>query len=688
MNVRFLSVLSFVTALLFFFSSPAWCDENTAAKVYEVYDLGEIVVSEDAPAVREIAITNEITAEEIQATNSTTVSEALDHVPGLYVSTGRKAEPEVYMHGFKQHKTLILIDGVPYYETKYGMLDLNQIPTDIVAKIEVIKGAASVLYGANAEAGVINIITKAPTEKLALEANMEIGKNDYSRTSVSNGKKIGNYSYWLNYSHRQTDGWEMANAFDPVVGWYGHPKKETKRTYTVLEDGGVRNNSDSKSDAFWAKFGVEPTAGSKYYVNFHVIQSEKGQPPSLYENKHFASPPAFSQLARSENYDDWGVDLSGRQNITGKLTLRGKLFYHNHKDDYVSYTDPTYSTPMAVSSFEDFMTGASLFADYRAVEWDRVSCALHYKVDSHEQRDDTYLPFEESKSNTGSFAVENEFTLIENLSVVVGVSYDWFDVTDAQETDDDDHLADLETPGAKDALNPMIGVVYTLADSTKLFGSVAQKTRFPTLSELYGSSGNQELEKEQSINYTLGVSRTFFDVMSAELSLFHHDISDWISRDGPCGDGDYMNWGKITMSGVEFNTFLFPCDDLTLNAGYTYTDARDRSDGRLTDNVFDVPEHAVKLALQYTLPKAGTKIDMTGVYRAEVYSDLPTPQNPTDEEREADDYWLFGTRVTQPFGNHFEMYLTGENLFDLDYEQEYGFPGRGRTIACGLTAKF
>ncbi|MBW2557517.1 MAG: TonB-dependent receptor [Deltaproteobacteria bacterium] len=687
MNVRLLSALLLVFTLSLF-SNPGWCDENADAKDYEVYDLGEIVVSGKASAVRDIAVTNTITAEEIQATNSTTVSEALNHVPGLYVVTGRKSEPEIYMHGFKQHKVLVLIDGVPYYETKYGKLDLNQIPTDIVAKIEVIKGAASVLYGANAEAGVINVVTKAPTEKPAIGANVEFGENHYNKESVYNGMKIGKFSYWLNYSHQETDGWDMANGFDPVVGWYGNKKG---KAYAILEDGGVRNNSDSRTDAFWAKFGLEPTADSKYYVNLHVIQSEKGMPLSIRENKHnTASPtkPAFSQLARSENYDDWGIDLSGRQKITGKLTLREKLFYHNHTDDYVSYTDPTYSTPMSESTYKDYMAGGSLLADYKATEWDTLSCALHYTVDSHEQRDDAYLPFEESKSNTGSIAIENEFAMIKNLSIVVGVSYDWFDVTDAQENGDYDQVVeDSTTPGTKKAVNPMIGMVYTFADSTKLFGSVAQKTRFPTLSELYGKSGNQELNEEQSINYTLGISRTFFEFISAELSLFHHDVSDWISRDGPYGDNDYMNWGKITMSGVEFNTFISPIDDLTLNAGYTYTDARDRSDGRLTDNVTDVPEHALKFAIQYTVPRFKTRVDMTGVYRAEIYSDLPTSKYPT-LTNEADNYWLFGARITQPVSKYFELYVAGNNLCDYAYEEQYGFPGEGRSVICGLTAKF
>ena len=81
-----------------------------------------------------------MTAEEIKARNARTVAEALATTPGIRVSTGRKNEPNVSIHGFDQSKILVLIDGVPYYETNYGKLDLNQIPTDNIARIEVTKG--------------------------------------------------------------------------------------------------------------------------------------------------------------------------------------------------------------------------------------------------------------------------------------------------------------------------------------------------------------------------------------------------------------------------------------------------------------------------------------------------------------------------------------------------------------------
>ena len=692
MNVRFLSALLLVFILLFF-SSPAWSAGDADQPDYKVYTLGEILVSEEKPAVKEIAITNEVTAEDIKATNSRTVAEALSYVPGIQVTTGRKAEPNISIHGFGQGQTLILVDGVPYYETNYGKLNLDQIPADIIAKIEVTKGAPSVLYGPNAEAGVINIVTKKPSEKPSASASFEVGEKSYNRESVSHGMKTGIFNYWLNYTHSETDAWKMANSFDPRLGTT--TKKPGGKSQAILEDGSFRDNSDSESNSFWAKLGIEPNPDSEYYVNFHLIKTEKGMPSSISENSVFPNRPAFSQFGRIDKYNDWGIDLNGRQKVIDQLILKTNFFYHNHEDDYVSYNNQTYSTPLGISTYKDYLAGGNLLADYKPVEWNVLRAAVHFKVDSHRERDETYLPFAESLSHTGSIALENEFNLIENLSIVAGLSYDSFRVVKAKYNDTDGsgnliNQNDAASSNTKDAYNPMIGAVYTFADSTKLFGSVAKKTRFPTLSQLYSTkSGNPDLGAEQSINYTVGASHTFFDICRAELSFFHHDISDWISRDGPvCYGNTYQNWAEIKMYGFEFSSDIYPMEDLILKLGYTYNYARDKSHGHVTDNVTDVPEHKIDAQIQYTIPSLKTKLNLNGMYMAKTYSQLPTPSKPALEEREGDDYWLFGARITQPVMKYLEAYIAVNNMFDNDYEPDDGFPARGREIFCGITAKY
>lgn len=664
-------------------------------KGYEVFDLGEVYVTADRlPAVKEMTITTEISAEEIAATNSKTVAEALRFVPGVRISTGRKNEPNIQIHGFDQSRTLVLIDGVPYYETNFGRLDLSQIPIDNVAKIEVTKGVSSVLYGPNALGGVINIVTRKPSEKPSLEAILEAGENNTSKISFSHGMKSGIFNYWLNYAHQESGGFSLSDDYEARPGTI--IRKPGSTTEEFIEDGGLRNNSDYRSDSFWAKAGIEPDNASEYYLNFHYITREKGYPTSTDEVQVFTSRPAFAHFARITRYDDWGADLSGQKKFSDAVTIKAKLFYHNHLDDLTSFADKRFSRKIAVSRYKDYLAGGSLMADVLPYDWYIMRVSFIYRGDSHKERDDSYLPFAESFSYTGSFALENEFSMTKNASIVAGLGYDWFRVTEAERNITDKSTGDLlrqdklHKPDTMDELSPMIGVRYQMRDSTRLFASIARKVRFPTLQQLFSSkSGNADLSAEKSTTYTVGISQAFSDIAACQLSLFYYDISDFISRDapGPLG-GQYQNFADIDIYGVELSGDIYPFSDLVIHAGYTYDKARDRSDDRVTDNVVNIPEHKFDLGIKYTIPYILTSIDLTSSYVSDVFSQLPTSQRPTQEAIRAGDYFIVNARISRTFFRNYEAYLALNNLFDSDYESEAGFPAPGRNFHVGVTAKF
>ncbi len=688
--------LFLMISIVLVFDSPAFSEEaagTKGAEGYEAFDLGEIyVTAEKLPASKEVTVTTEITEEEIKATNSRTVAEALKYVPGVSVSTGRKNEPNIQIRGLDQSRALILIDGVPYYETNYGKLDLNEIPVDDVAKIEVIKGDASVLYGPNALAGVINIITKKPSEKPSAQAILEIGENGADKVSFSHGMKAGIFNYWLNYVHEKSNGWKMSDDFDPKIGTI--VRKPGPTTQVILEDGGFRNNSDFKSDSIWAKFGIEPNPDSEYYINFHYIDREKGVPPSTVSETVFPQRPAFSTLARVPRYDDWGIDLSGQQKVLEQLILKAKLFYHNHLDDYASFSDQTYSKQIALSRFKDYLAGGILSADFRPVDWNIVRFAFNCRGDSHKERDDSYLPFAEKFSYTGSVGLENEFNKVKNLSLVAGASYDWFNVTGAKENVTDKNTGnflrqeDQPKPDAMNEFDPMVGATYALNEYTRLFGSIARKVRFPTLQQLFSSKGgNIDLKAERSINYTLGVSRSFGNYASGEFALFYYDISDFITRDAPGTLGVYRNFAKISMLGFELTGQVNPLKDLFLSAAYTYDNARDRSEGRVTDNVLFVPEHKVDVNAYYIIPYVTTRMDLTALYVSDSFNQLPTPQSPNQEAIKTGDHFVMNARISKSFLKRYEAYVAINNIFDSNYESELGFPGPGRNFFVGVAVK-
>lgn len=684
-----LTVLIFAMVLA---AGPVGAKIAAAPSDHRVFSLGTIVVTGQDEEGSQVAIGNDVTAAEIVQTHSLTVPEALRFVPGVTVTTGRKNEPEIRIHGFDQHEALILIDGIPYYETNYGKLNLNQLPTGMIARIDVIKGAPSVLYGPNAMAGVINIITKKQTDRPTFSGTLEVGDYGNYHFAASHGNSLGKFKYWFQVDRRDMDGWRMSSDFNPREG--SIVSKPGGTTTAILENGGERNNSDYTQTSLWGKVGLELGPRTQYYLSAYFIDSQWGFPPSTVEETIFPDRPAFSGFARMDTYQDWGVDLSGEQAIGDSLTLRAKLFYHSHIDDYVSYSDATYSQKIAVSRFKDYFMGLALFADWQVFKQFTLRGAFHYRGDSHQERADEYLPFAEAFSYTGSVATEAVWRPFKGFSVVAGVSYDWFNITKSQanETDDDGNYVrteELETPGVKHSFNPMIGISYSLPDTTRFFASVARKTRFPTLQQMFsGRSGNIDLDPEYSINYTLGVSRSFGDIAFAQFSVFYHDVRDRISRDGPGPNAIYLNYAKIRMYGLEVGGNITPFTGLRLSLNYTYLHAQDDSDESPTDNVIGAPEHKVDLGITYTIPKLGTRLHLQGMFMAEQFDQLPTASNPDQDTLKTGSYFLANFKISQPLWDHFEIFAYINNIFDRDFESEYGFPGMGRNFWIGIRAQF
>jgi Outer membrane receptor proteins, mostly Fe transport len=292
--------------------------------------------------------------------------------------------------------------------------------------------------------------------------------------------------------------------------------------------------------------------------------------------------------------------------------------------------------------------------------------------------------------------MENEFTLIKNLAVVAGVSYDWFDIKGSNYNQTDKKTGELigqydnEAAPITHSFNPMGGLTYQIDKDTKLFTSVAKKTRFPSLQELYSSrSGNSDLKPEQSVNTTFGANHAFGNLAWVELAYFYHRISDWITNETSDPNSRNVNYGDIRMAGFELNTEFYPpgVKNLVLTFDYMYNRAKDHSQDHATDKVVNIPLHKFDVGLQYTVTRIGTRLDFNAIYVAQTYSQLPTPTS-DDPTRKSDSQMTFDCRISQPFMQYFEAYMAMQNMLDRDYEPEYGFPAIGRTVWFGLTAKY
>lgn len=198
-----------VGAWLFLSCQNLWADDGEKAK-YQL-DLEKIVVSpsrvrqvyRQVPENVSIVSSQDIAdADTMEATN---ILEMLPSVNILeYGSYG--ATKSVQTRGASGNQVLTLVNGRPLNTPRDGITDYNQIPLSNIERIEVIRGPAAAMYGANAVGGVINIIPKTGKEKRETELISRFGTFRTTHEAFSTGHKIKNFDYFVDYEYLNSEG--------------------------------------------------------------------------------------------------------------------------------------------------------------------------------------------------------------------------------------------------------------------------------------------------------------------------------------------------------------------------------------------------------------------------------------------------------------------------------------------------
>lgn len=182
------------------------------AQEEDIFKLEEVVVTAtktehtlgDVPVAAEV-----ITREELEKRGVKTAQEALELLSGIKVNKnvshwGDKGKVEIY--GLEARHTLILVDGQRILGGHADAVDLQQISTEMIERIEIVKGPASALYGSDAMGGVINIITKSAPKKPTISVSPSFGSRERQIYEVSGGAKSGKFGSFLNYTYRRSSG--------------------------------------------------------------------------------------------------------------------------------------------------------------------------------------------------------------------------------------------------------------------------------------------------------------------------------------------------------------------------------------------------------------------------------------------------------------------------------------------------
>jgi len=420
------------------------------------------------------------------------------------------------MRGGGSNQVLVLIDGIKLNSPTTGSADLSGLLTYDVERIEIIKGSQSTLYGSEAMAGVVNIITKKGTGKLKADLSVEGGSFATVKTAGSVSGGTGRTNYRLSATLSDTDG------------------------IPIAKNGSVLNGYTNTSVS--ARLGANPTDSSSVELNLRY-----GKDSTHLDNFAFGVGPVDTRdyVQKSENYL---VSATGKIYPWEKYEQSLSLSYLRND---LNATDPvTAYNNYRIKSTTELLDWQHTL-DLRPVT---ITGGFAYR---HEAAENVGV-FDQSIDNKAGY-LDAKLALIDDTLILnAGLRYD-----------------NHSTFG--DALTCRAGMLYYLKPLEVRFkANFATGFRAPSLNELYYPYyGNRNLKPEKSTGYDVGVEKELFSkklVIGA--TWFQQRYKNLIQTNFSTFTAG--NIGNAQTEGVELKATALPLDDLKLNTAYTYLDAVNR----------------------------------------------------------------------------------------------------------------
>ena len=250
MNFRFVqraAPLAFATFLtLCVAATPAFA-ADPAPTSSAVPEIGRVSTSDrhDEPVDRTTHPTYVVDRTQIEARGAKTIADAIGEVPGvdIYRYGAFGAQANVFMHGASSTSVLVLLDGTPVAPSSSGQIDIGQLSTVGVRRIEVVQGGGATLYGTSAVGGVINIITDVPRGTYLDLSAGSLSERDV-RVGVGNGQLGASFE-----RHLATNAYAYPATFDPANG----PSPAITRSNADAEQSAARIAYDATFGAYTAR---------------------------------------------------------------------------------------------------------------------------------------------------------------------------------------------------------------------------------------------------------------------------------------------------------------------------------------------------------------------------------------------------------------------------------------------------
>ena len=617
------------------------------------------------------AVVSVITAEDIKATGATNLADILEGVPGIHVRSSHFADrPLVHIRGANATQTLLMVNGAPLKDLMWGYgIFWKGLPASMIERVEIIRGPGSALFGSDASAGAINVITRTAGRIEQPKAGVRLGSFDTRTGWVQHGSNWNGYDIGLTAELSATDGYNPYIASDGQheqgdahYGWRNEDIRfaMARGDWRLLAD--YMRHGDLETGLTGAGVLDPVTRASDRRYNIDL----------LYDNESFAK--------------DWGLNAE----------LRFAHLDYSSGDGFQErppgYSDGTYTYASGVinrmRSAERKLNG-EVSGLYTGVDGHAIRLGAGYV------RQDLYSVEQFINSGTGPDGTPLDGTTVVDVSDTPyafapekarTISYlflqDIWTLADAWELTAGaryDHYSDFGG-----TLNPRLALVWQSTDrlTTKLM--YGQAFRAPSYQELYAvtsrSLPNPDLAPERSRTWDLAFSYAASKGLRLGLTLYHFAQSDLIAAVG--SPSQFQNAGDHTIRGVELEALWQATRDLRISGNYSVRN----QDDSVYRSVY-VPDREAYLRADWAfLPRWNWNLQANWIgQRPRVSSDARAP---------VDAYTLVDTTLRYAAGKQWEFAASIRNLFDVDAREYTGpaipddLPLPGRNLYAELRYKF
>lgn len=572
----------------------------------------------------------------------------LQQTPGIFVDEmgGRSGLSSLYIRGGDSNFTMVLLDGVPLNDPtnqRGGSVDLSSLTPERIERIEIVKGPASVFYGSDAMAGVVNVITQKGTETDRLVARAEGGQWGYTRGVLQTSGSAGRFRYAGSAAFTRNDGHVTGDRFSS--GTVGGHVNWSLRDSLKLELTGQYTTTDTRSFP-------EGSGGPRLAV-LRTTEQRRTHEVASGVNLTFPLAPNWeNQLTGNVFHREQDVDNPGVLSAPGRFRVPPTVFRTDFTRMRLHWT--------LRGSLNQLLKVAGGFqlvheTGTRTGTQDLTVLGFPSKVATD---------FEQSRT-TPAGVLETIIAPNEQVRFSAGLR-----------VDGPENFPLRATPRLAMSLHPF--------PRTTIRGQYGQGFKLPSLNALGDPLiGNPRLSPESSTAWEAGIIQSS-PVWASEIRLtwFHNTFFNQIDLDPVLAQQRtfrLVNLNKVRTQGIELNVAAAPLPNVSIQGWVTFLDARiagtsaplrnrPKASGGLAVRVQATPA----LTLRSQLQAAGRRFDL---------------QIPTTQTR-LPGYYRLDLAATYTLNRAWKIFGAVDNLTNVAYEDFLGFGAPGTWLRFGVEGQW